>query len=102
MKKLVVTVIGVGTLLIAAGCSGTVGKAAATYMDGKKFSILESHWGAPTEKTQNEDGTSVAVFRADGDCVATFNMDAQGVIASHEIVGSCQFDAYNRLQNVQH
>ena len=102
MKKLAVTITCLGSVLLGAGCSGTIGKAAATYMDGKQFSILESHWGAPTEKTQNEEGTSVAVFRADGDCVATFNVDAQGVITNHNIVGSCEYDAYNRLQNIKH
>ena len=101
MKKLIVTVIGVGSLMLGAGCSGTMGKAAATYWDGKPYGFLEGHWGAPTENTQNEDGSSVAIYRAESDCVATFNVDAQGVITSHSIVGDCKYDAYNRLQNVK-
>lgn len=101
MKKIVITIIGVGTLLLATSCSGTMGKAAATYWDGKQYGFLEGHWGAPTEMKKNEDGSFVAIYRAGVDCVATFNVDAQGVIASHKIVGECRYDAYNRLLDVK-
>ena len=99
LHKIITASIAVGIMSIAAGC---MGNAAATYWDGKKYDILESHWGAPTEMQKNENGTSTAIFRAGGDCVATFNMDAQGIIMDHNIVGGCHYDAYNRLQNVEH
>ena len=99
LHKIITASIAVGIMSIAAGC---MGNAAATYGDGKKYDILESHWGAPTEMQKNENGTSTAIFRAGGDCVATFNMDAQGIIMDHNIVGGCHYDAYNRLQNIEH
>ena len=100
MKKITIISLlaGAFTMALLTSC----GTAAAHYWDGKKYVILESHWGAPTETKQNEDGTSTAIFRAPGGCVATFNMDAQGVILNHSIEGPCSYDAYNRLLNVEH
>ena len=100
LRKVLIATMSVGILLLATGC---MGKAAAHYWDGKKYTILESHWGEATEVTQNDDGTTTAVFRAGDDCTATFNVDAQGVIMTHEIVGGdCHYDAYNRLLNIEH
>ena len=100
MKKIIVV------SLLAGACSMALltscGTAAAHYWDGKKFVILESHWGAPTETNQNEDGTSTAIFRTTSGCVVTVNIDAQGVIMNHTIEGSCSYDAYNRLVDIQH
>ena len=105
IQKHIVAAFAVGTLLMVAGCAahGKAAKAATKYWNGKQFSILEGHWGAPTEKTQNEDGTSTAIFRTTDDCTATFSIDAQGIISDHDIVGTtCRYDAYNRLQNIEH
>ncbi len=100
IQKFTAIAIVLGSIALLTGC---MGKAAASYWDGKKFSILESHWGAPTETRQNDDGSTTAIFRAGDDCTATFNMDAQGVILNHDIVGgSCSYDAYNRLLNIEH
>lgn len=99
LQKIIMISTAIGIVSIVSGC---MGNAAATYWDGKKYDILESHWGAPTEMQKNENGTSTAIFRAGGDCVATFNMDALGIITNHNIVGDCHYDAYNRLQNVEH
>ena len=87
--------------LCVCGCS--MGKMAANNWDGKQYSLLEGHWGAATEKQQGENGAFNAIFRAGSDCTATFNVNPDGIIVSHQIVGgSCSFDAYNRLKNVEH
>ena len=92
IQKHIVAAFAVGTLLMVAGCAahGKAAKAAAKYWNGKQFSILEGHWGAP-------------IFRTTDDCTATFSIDAQGIISDHDIVGTtCRYDAYNRLQNIEH
>ncbi len=91
------------TATIFLSACALMGQGAAEYWDGKKFATLEGHWGAPTQKNEAEDGSFVAIFKAGDDCTATFNVDASGTIASHEFVGgSCSFDAYNRLLNIEH
>lgn len=98
-KKLILA--SVATIFLSA-CA-MVGMGAAEYWDGKKFATLEGHWGEPTQKNVAEDGSFIAIFKAGDDCTATFNVNASGTIASHEFVGgSCSFDAYNRLLNIEH
>ncbi len=102
MKKIAFVVSAVAVAALMQGCAAS-GKSAARYWDGHKYLMLEDHWGAPTEKQEAEDGSFQAIFRAGEDCTATFNVDAAGIITSHEFVGqSCRFDAYNRLKNVEH
>ncbi len=102
MKKIFIAISVFTVTALMQGCFSS-GKAAAGNWDGKQFSILESHWGAPTQKDANDDGSYTAIFKAGDDCTATFNVDAQGVILSHEFTGnSCSFDSYNRLQNIEH